>query len=472
MGPMTVRTAAGDTGGRAVSWRRDAVVRCTSITLALVAVLWLSAGTPALAKLWDGSSHKCELTIPDDPAPWDWLPVDSAWTKYGILVGAERRVKELSDGNKAEGQGGQLHLAVRDAPEGAKLETLALDAALTEFLTVRFTKITEKVRVEEGTLNDELPSRVLRVGGVCNNLGGKEAPCQGVMVISLAHGRLYLLRMYVWATEFDAEGVRDDIDWIEVNGLTILDVKSALAESESEGGPPPAAVEEPEEEGVEENLEFEAQGLVMVKHAKLTQVELDRDEGRHDVLVKFSANDVKGGYDFIVYAFPVVGGQQRANLPSQVGLSFYEEYLGSHSAGDIYVFPWPKKPSTTKEKTFLTLPDLSEGERKVISDAKRKKPDPEASLGDLDKMGVYESPKLKNVGDDFKAPGPVHRAVLGGNMEGVGDHIALKYGWYTNDFDFVVYVMFTRDGYMKYGEAVRSTLESMRFPKKWEKRWK
>jgi hypothetical protein len=467
MGPLIVAST-----GRARHGGRRLTGGLTAVVLALAGVLWLSAGTPAHAKLWDGGEQKCELTIPDDPAPWDWLPVDSAWSKYGIVVGAERRVKELKDGNKAEGQGGQLHLAIRPAPEGATLDSLAKDSGLNEFLTVRFTKITEKVRVTEGTLNDDLPTRVLRVAGVCNNLAGKEAPCVGVMVLCLAHGKLYLLRMYAWSTEFDAEGVRDDLDWIEVNGLTIVDAKSANPEGEGEGPPPAVTPDEPEEEGVEEKLEFETHNLVLVKHPKVTQVELDRDETRQDVLFKFGANETKGGYNVTLYAFPVVGGQQRANLPNQVGLSFYEEFLNSHSAGDIYVFPWPKKPTTTKEKTFLTLPDLSEGERKVISDAKRKKPDPEASLGDLDKMGVYESPKVKNVGDEFKAPGPTHRAVLGGNLEGVGEHVALKYGWYSNDFDFVLYVWFTREGYMKYGEGVRATIESIRFPKKWEKRWR
>ena len=440
--------------------------------LALAALLLGSGLRPAQAKLWDGGERKCELTIPDDPAPWEWLPHDSAWAKYDIQVGAERRLKELRDGSPAHGQGGQLHLAVKEAPEGTTLDGLAADAKLREFFTARFTKVTEKLQVEDGTLNADIPAKILRMAGRAMDLGGKEAACHGAMLVALAHGRIYLLRMYAWPTADDLEGVKDDLDWIEINGLTILDAEHATAPEEGSAPPPDPADDEPEEAGVEEQLEFEDHNLVLVKHAKLTRVELDRDEGRQDVLFKFSANDVKGSYDVMLYAFPVVGNQQRANLPQQVGLSYYQEFLESHGQGDIYTFPWPKKPATTREKTFLTLPDLSEAAREVISDADRKKPDPEASLSDLKKLGVYEQPKLKNVGSDFTASGPVHRAVLGGNLPNVGEHITLKYGWYSNTHDFVLYISFAREGYMKYGEAVRATIESIRLPKKWDRRWK
>ena len=76
--------------------------------LALAALLLGSGLRPAQAKLWDGGERKCELTIPDDPAPWEWLPHDSAWAKYDIQVGAERRLKELRDGSPAHGQGGSF----------------------------------------------------------------------------------------------------------------------------------------------------------------------------------------------------------------------------------------------------------------------------------------------------------------------------------------------------------------------------
>ncbi|MEZ6007630.1 MAG: hypothetical protein R3F05_07645 [Planctomycetota bacterium] len=65
--------------------------------------------------------------------------------------------------------------------------------------------------------------------------------------------------MYGWATEYDAEGVKDDLDWIELDGLIITDAKNALPKGE---GPPPEEGGEgsntpAEEEGVEEKIDLE-----------------------------------------------------------------------------------------------------------------------------------------------------------------------------------------------------------------------
>ncbi|MGE0193206.1 MAG: hypothetical protein AB7T63_14320 [Planctomycetota bacterium] len=458
--------------GALMSHRRRSLLVGAAALVALAFVL--GSTPPADAKMWPGDSHKCELTIPDAPAPWDFLPHDSSWSKYDIVVGAERRLKELRDGTPANGEGGLLHLAVSTAPEGATLEGLAADEKVREFLTARFTEGGKDIEVVDEVLNDDLPCKVLRTSGKAANFKATQADCSGRMIVALGHGRVYKLRMYGWGTPDDLEGVRDDLDYIEVNGLTITDAKNALPSSEGEGAENPnaGAVDEPVEEGEEERLEWEELNLVMVKHKNLTREEPDRDEARQNVIAKFTVNTTHAYYNITLYAFPVVGGQQRVNFESQVGTSFYEQFLESHPEGPIWVHPWPKKPETVKNgSTFLLFPDCSDEARDVISDDSRRKPDPKAGLSALQKMNVVEKPKVKNVGPDFKVPGNAFRAVLGGNRDSTGPEVNVKYGWLTNEHDFILYVGLAREAYLKYGDAIRATLESIRHPKKWEKRW-
>ena len=430
---------------------------------------------PADAKLWPGADkHKCELTIPDEPAPWDFLPHDSSWSKYDIVVGAERRLKELRDGTPANGEGGLLHLAVSTAPDEATLESVAADEKVREFLTARFTEGGKDIEVVDEVLNDDLPCKILRTSGKAANFKGSQAACSGRMLVAVLHKRIYKLRMYGWATEYDAEGVMADLDWIEIDGLAITDAKNALPKGEGpapdEGGD--GANTPAEEEGVEEKIDFEEFNLVMLKHKDVTREEPDRDEARQNVIAKFTVNTPHAYYMILLYAFPVVGGQQRVNFESQVGTSFYEQFLESHPEGPIWVQPWPKKLASVKNgSTFITLPDCSEDERDVISDDSRRKPDPKAGLSALQKMGVVEKPRVKNVGPDFKVPGNAFRAVLGGNRDSTGPEVSVKYGWLTNNHDFILYVSLAREAYLKYGDGLRATLESIRHPKKWEKRW-
>lgn len=448
--------------------------RLALCAVALLAFL-LGGARPADAKLWPGADqHKCELTIPDEPTPWDFLPHDSSWSKYDIVVGAERRLKELRDGTPANGEGGLLHLAVSTAPDEATLEGLAADEKVREFLTARFTEGGKDIEVVDEVLNDDLPCKVLRTTGKAANFKGAQAACSGRMIVALLHKRIYKLRMYGWATEYDAEGVRDDLDWIEINGLTITDPKNALPQGE---GPPPeenggGANTPEEEEGVEEKIDLEEFNLVMVKHKSVTRVELDRDEARDNVIAKFMLNTTHAYYNIIIYAYPVIGGQQRMSFESQVGTTFYEQFLESHPEGPIWVQPWPKKLATVKNgSTFITLPDCSDEARDVISDDSRRKPDPKAGLSALQKMNIVEKPKVKNVGPDFKVPGNAFRAVLGGNRDSTGPEVNVKFGWLTNNHDFIIHVSLAREAYLKYGDGIRATLESIRHPKDWDKRW-
>ena len=97
----------------------------------LAAGLVLTLGSqPAVAKSWEGDEQNVMLEISEGGNPWDWLPFNSAWGKLGIIKGAKRELTKLKNGKPATGQGALMHLAVRDAPDGATIKkTIAAPTA-------------------------------------------------------------------------------------------------------------------------------------------------------------------------------------------------------------------------------------------------------------------------------------------------------------------------------------------------------
>ncbi len=448
--------------------------------LAVAVAASLLAGGPreVRAELWSGGDqHKCELKVPESPARWSLLPVDSSWAQHGIVTAAERRLDTLLDGTKGSGQGGLLHLAIRPAPEGATLDGVAADAAIRTFLLARFVGTPPTVDVREESLNDDIPCRVLRVEGKANNLSGEEGTCMGRMLVALAHKRVYLLRMYAWPSAKDAEALGADLDFMEIDALTILDPQNALKSSDATEKPPERPPSDGDSagatlgDGEEKRYEFEKELLVLLKHPHLAEV----SDSEESTLVKFEASDQYGGYQIILSAIPYVANVARVNLSEQVGIKHYQSFLESHPIGDVWVHPWPKKPTTVANgSTFLLVPDLIEATRHVVSDEKRRKPDPEASSGELEKkIKMLDSPKSKNVGPDFKVPGPAYRSVIGGKHPSVGDQTVVKFGWLSGSHDFLLYVSVHGEGWMRYGAAIRATIESIRIvpQKKWKDRW-
>lgn len=449
-------------------------------TLLLGAWLLLAAGSDfrpqADAAVFTSEEHNCEFKIPDTPAAaaWSWQPIDGGWAKYGIVKGAERRVSTLKNGQPASGQGAMAHLAVRDLPAEATLESVVADAATREFLRARFTQVEGDFKVGDNTLEGGIPTKILSLEGKATNFGGVESMCKGVMLICVHRARMYFLRMYAWPSDkYDQEGVVSDLDFMEMDGLRLLDTKEA-AKPEA---PPPSeegdgAVDEPPTTGKEERIELETHEIVLVKPARLDRLEEEEKE-EDKIILYLSGSHDDSSYHVVLYAYPAGDGKTtRTTDPSElVGVGFYRSFLENHPGGAIYKFPFPKKPTAAKVKTFLLLPELTPEARKVVFDDKKKKRDPEASRSDIEKLGFYESPKDKFVGAEFKSVGPTHRAVMSGNAERYGDQTILKYGWQSTWGTFVLHVAFTRDGYEKWGNEVRALLESIRHPDKWEKRW-
>ena len=446
--------------------------------LALLSLVWAALGTPtgARAAETDLNEHNVVLWVPTDFNAWSWMPYDSGWKKYDIVKGAALRLETLKNGEKAEGHGGLVHLAVRAAKDGDTLESVCKDKKIPKFLTGRLKSGADSLELEDSTILPDIPCKIFRVRkATAKNMNGKVAKTEGVLVVSVFKKRIYLLRAYVWPTEYDEESLSDDIAQIETDGLRVID-----SSKEKEAAPPPKPTDDetPEVEEVEEKIELEAHNLVFIKHAKLPRAELSKMDKHNNMILKFESNSQFGSMRFWLYAHPPGDGMTKSppNLDNLVAKHPYNHFLTAHPSGDISTFKWPKKP-TSKTKTFLVLPDLDPEKALVVFDGKRKPRDLTAGTASLQKYGFYDQPKVKHIGPEIKAKGQTHRSVMRGLTERSGMHTELRYGWISKNakneaWTYFLFIDFTRDAWKKFEEPVRATLESFKLPKKWERRWR
>ena len=160
------------------------------------------------------------LISPDGQSGWMVLPKEPSWAADGIREGAVRKLTRLRDGRQATGQGGLVHLAITPAPIGKGIDELAADEEVRGFMLRRFSadpSAWPNVRTVADTWDGWREVRSLRAEGVSPNLDGTPGQTRAVMLLVIDDGWLYKFRMYAWRTEHDREGLKGDLDVIEMN---------------------------------------------------------------------------------------------------------------------------------------------------------------------------------------------------------------------------------------------------------------
>ena len=64
--------------------------------------------------------------------------------------------------------------------------------------------------------------------------------------------------------------------------------------------------------------------------------------------------------------------------------------------------------------------------------------------------------------------GEAMRGCLEGNRPRLGKETVFRYAWRSASHSYRLFVIFSRDGYKKYGQPIRETLESLEFVKKFK----
>jgi len=440
-------------------------------TRALV-TLFLTA--TVLLVLWTLSRPACGETLQNDelnyrielPAGWVRMPQAEAWTPHGIVVGAVRELEQLKDGTAASGEGGELYLAITDVPGECTLDALAADAAVRGFLLKRFgpdPASWPEVSVASATHENGLEVRILQADGKAPNLRDRAGPVRALMILAKAKGKLYKLRAYVWHTAFDAEGLKGDLDFIEI-GFTIPDPRPA-AQKEPPGAKPPADAEQPAplrgDEGEEVVRVDERLGWRLRKPVGLiSKDDYDRTTFR-DVGAWFEDNQPAGSYQIILYVVEKGRRDDRNQPVADVPLKgwaldrWWPAFHAAHATGPIHTYAWPRGA-----KQFLVLPDW-EKEKVVFATPKRRPRKPEAVDGQdlIRRHKVAEKLGNQKVGAEKPIEG--YRGVLSGNREHVGREWVLHYAWGTARLSCYLIVSITREGRAKWGDAIQSLLGSI-----------
>ena len=449
------------------------------VVAATFALLLTPSG--AHAKSWESDEQNVILEIPEGAAAWDWLQYTSAWGKLGIVKGAKRELTKLKDGKPAEGHGALMHLAVRDAEDGMAVGSLAENDDVRAFLLKRFRGNEGDVETEEVTMGAdgkfEHPAIVLRTKGKALNLKGKEAECEGILLATVARGKMVLMRLYAWPTEYDEEGLSVDINYMEGNALRLITAKEEKGKKGApKKGPPPAEGEgeggdgDGEDEGKEEVIEFRAQRWRMTKHPKVTREEITDDEAADFLVFKAAGNDQMGGYNFYIYAPPntqYIDGVKAPppNIIKWMTQDWWQNFDTNHPKGELATWKWPKKPQTKGAKTWLTVPYMEdEKNRKVVFKDGKKRPVEVSASDMIKKLKFVEKVKKNALGKKGKAGEAVRGCMEGKRPTGFPEpEVMLRFAFRNREHSYRVFVGFYGKGYLKWGEAVRATLESIEF---------
>ena len=448
------------------------------LALAVVLVPFLRP-TPAHAKSWESDENNVILDIPEGAKAWDWLPFNAQWAAQGIVKGAKREPDKLKNGKPATGHGALMHLAVQDAPKDTSVADLAKNEDVRGFLLKRFRGTEGDVEVQEVTMGAdgeyEHPAVALRTKGTSLNLKRQDAACEGILLATIARGKLVMMRLYAWPTEYDEEGLSVDINYMEGNALRLITAKEKKGKEMPKKAPPPDEGEEKgDEKREDEELEFQALRFKMTKDAKLDYEEITDEDKDFHVIFKVAGSDRMGSYRLWIYAPPNTqyqDGQQLPppNLMKWIGPDWWQNFDNNHPKGELATWKWPKKPETKGAKTFLTIPFMEdEKNRDVVFKADKKRP-AEASFVDMKKMGFVEKPKRNNIGKRGKASEAVRGCMSGKRPAGgFPDETVFRFAWRHREHSYRVFVTFAGEAYKKWGPAIRKTLESIEFDVKFK----
>lgn len=445
--------------------------------LPLLAVLLLGAA-PAAAEIRDNPELNFSLEIPPG---WTWDERKPAWEKDKIVEAARRVLDKLEGGKPAQGQGAQLHLSVLDAPTGATLETLAADDKQREFVTRLFAGegTPPTVQVEETIVKGEngtAPAKRLVVKGTSFNLQGVEGPCRAQLLLTIARGKLYRLRLVAFHTEHDDAGLAYDLDAID-NNFQIPNVAEAKPkpepgkppEGQEPGHPPGEPGHPPEEqpaapegdEAEEKAIELKEVLLKYVKPKKLKSAEIDAKKNP-SMVIMIENNDRDGSCQIVLNAYEngkIVDGVQQGNQDIQkwITTSWYQWLTATLPAGELVTFAWPKNRNNA---TFLTLPLWDK--QLMVAETPKKRPADPNSGEIIKKLRMVEEAEGK-LGE--VKPIQAFRGSIRGNRERVGPERTLRFAWTTTKWTYMLSVVFGRDGLVKYGEPVQQLLGSIQLIK-------
>jgi hypothetical protein len=451
-----------------------------------IAFIALGCGAePPAAEPIDNREFNFQLDL---PTGWVREARKPSWEKDGIREGAVRRLEKLDDGTPAKGEGARMHASVIDAPKDKTLAELAADPVQRAFLMRDFGKeeAWPPVEVEdtkivalEGT-EGEVPAVRLLTNGTALNLAETDAsPCRGMMLMAIAGNKLYRLKLLAWTTPSDEEGLRYDLDGIEVSFGFIQLKKEKPKEDPSKrpGGPgdaggPPKEPEESKPVGDSEEEKvidqyFVIEGWKVKKPKRVATMDVDKEK-MPNRRIHLQANDTHGSCDITLDVYPNEGFDALGNplRPQDIQkahtTSWWQQIVSQFEKGAIVTYAWPKR----KGGNFVAMPLVAPETEKVVYDEPKRRPKIEDV--DIDAVLRMPGPWVEEVAKPMFGKvkcKDAYRGVVRGNAKTIGNQTTIRFGWRTEKNTFFIWINIARDGLKRYAMPVKEFLDSLEVTK-------
>ncbi len=443
--------------------------RLSGALLLLSALLSWGARPAAAEKVKEDVANNYVLSIPDS---WRWIDGGADWAKYGIRARGVRELEAFkrTGVGKPEGQGGEVVVSILDAPAGKSLDEIAKDPQTVQFLMGRFGEDSTKwpaVESEKTTVpaedGGEVPGILLSATGEARNLkAALNKKSRGALVLLVVRKKLFRVRMYAWPSEWDDEGLKDEITEIE------LSLKVLVSKEEKEPTPKPPASDEPPgpddpslqgDDGKEVPYGNDVQHWKIVKPAGIKVKEIDKDAQPNQMLYfEDVAKDGSASYQVFLNVFSLVtvdaaGGRHEGDMRQRIAGDWWKQFVASHPEGGVSTLDWVKK---TKNRTFITIPDDSEPLKTLVKSGEKRPP--EMDYAALEDKRVIERIKNAKLGKGDLAD--AYRGMLVGNRARTGRDIVMRFFFKTTTHAYEMTVTLTGDVLKAHGEKLQKLLES------------
>jgi len=339
----------------------------------------------------------------------------------------------------------------------AGLEAICKLDKVQDILRSRYGKNPPTIEIDTGDLGG-VPAGEIKAEGTAPNLAGEDAPCTGHMLVCVVRNKLWRMCTWTWMTSRLRTILITDQDQLEMQfampkiaAIPKKPVEVIAAGSSNDPAADPDANSEHPVTAIDRECKiFKPKGWV----SKSNQ-QIDRSKAfERELCFQLSRRDRTGNEAIVsVSAWHMQGGTSPFDADKHMETT-WRDFQVNHAKGPIKTFPFLR---ITEKAKFLTLPDFTkpkEIERTLDKDGK-----PETvKRSRLDELGVVEEAKAVVLGKEKVRM--TWRLSLDGILDRFGQETAIQYIFATQNWAYVMYVTFRKDGQKAWAAETQKILSS------------
>jgi hypothetical protein len=265
-----------------------------------------------------------------------------------------------------------------------------------------------------------IPAAQVKATGRCLNMDGVEADCIASMTVWVVGKKIFRLAIWVWPTEYDYEGLKADIDNIELSyGIPKMTAVPRKAPppvaSDPKDGPKEGETKLGGDADVEKTFTELSMFFKVVKPKGVKSTPIDRTQTAQKNL-GFEFRAQSGSADLIIDFHSYTTFEIDPNLAD-----IWKNFLKLHPAGPIETLKFPAYNADHPYLSPAAADPASRKELKRPPDLSKDKP----TKADLERMGMIEEVKGAKIGKIVLRQ--AWRSSLKGVAQRAGEDVQLQY---------------------------------------------